>query len=276
MRIIPQLDTTYVLVEGDPIKIDYDTNNEVIKLEFNSEGHLFIIKKGSYIIYNERFIHRVGYIQAITNKRLWKIKSHRPNITYFTLGPMLHDTNYTLKASLGVGTILTNIYKSLDFDKYQESDNIYMLIRNNQKMSNYQLQIDVNSKPSLLNHPLFLKLIPADDFHDIYVMKVKHEYYDIYNKVINGKYSELPDFYKKEILNWVDNSRKNIWISRFEKNKELRKALELQIGVEIDPDAELLQPPGIDEIFTNDKRMFNPLKNLPKKEQVIFKTDEDV
>lgn len=104
-----------------------------------------------------------------------------------------------------------------------------------------------------INNPNFVCKI-ENDLHSIYKMKVNNELH--FTKFKNGGYSRFDKEDKKRILNFLglsndgDSKIKGVLY----KDEKVRKQLESDIGMKLDPDSELSSIPDIDSETYNLER----------------------
>lgn len=107
---------------------------------------------------------------------------------------------------------------------------------------------------SLGSHLGFKQIVhySPDSFTEIIVFAVPEEYYDIYNLISLGKYSELPDDYKKHILKFLGLGSNSKVANVLYKKDSYRRLLSNELECEIPTCNELLSPPNELDIFTDE------------------------
>jgi hypothetical protein len=287
MRIIPNLDHTRVIVDGIPITIEKSASNEIQKAVFETRTATFTVELGK-IFYTDDTVsdnlskkrrwHRAGFIEPVKIKglekptvSLWYVRSHRLTLAYYILGPMLITKDFNIKAKLGVGLCMANIYDSVDLDGKRMDGKIYVLYRcAMHDIEVYSLLSTNDNKLNLTKHPLFVERFAVDEYHDMYVFDIPEEYQRVYSLYKQGAWSKFPDEFRMKVYKWSPNKDKEtIWKWRFEKAPILRQKLMRQLDIEISKDAELCQAPNGDETFTEKAQMPNPKHINPKKNVTI-------
>jgi len=96
----------------------------------------------------------------------------------------------------------------------------------------------------------FSEKIDVDPYHVIFIFTVPDEHIKNYNKLKKGKYSELDEEYKFQILEFHSLDVKDQIAQVLWKSEKRRKAMEKTLDAEIDDNSELLTPIDFDtEIY---------------------------
>ena len=88
----------------------------------------------------------------------------------------------------------------------------------------------------------FSEKIDIDPYHVIFIFDIPKEHKKNYNKLKQGKYSEMTDEYKFHILEFHDFDMSNQVAHVLWKSEKRREAMETKLDAEIDIDSELLTP----------------------------------
>jgi|SRR5690606_9205955 len=91
-----------------------------------------------------------------------------------------------------------------------------------------------------------------DNYSEMIVFSIPEKYHEIYDLVSKGKYSQLPDDYKKHILKFLGLKNDSKTGKILYKNESYRVQLSKELGCEIPKENELLSPPNELDIFTDD------------------------
>lgn len=119
-----------------------------------------------------------------------------------------------------------------------------------------------NYEYELENSPYYIKTVDVDKHHVLYVFNIPTELDDVITTFINGKYSKLPE--RKELIRYLyqnfglplDSNITKI----LNRDASIRKKLEEELDVEIDPFAEVSSAPDMEaETFNYD--LINAEKN---------------
>tara|TARA_R110000823_G_scaffold209188_1_gene339430 strand:+ start:115 stop:879 length:765 start_codon:yes stop_codon:yes gene_type:complete len=92
----------------------------------------------------------------------------------------------------------------------------------------------------------FSEKIDIDPHHVLFIFNIPSEHVDNYCKLKEGKYSEVSDNYKFQILEFHGLGVKDQVSQVLWKAEKRRKAMEETLAAEIDPDSELLTPIDFD------------------------------
>ena len=88
----------------------------------------------------------------------------------------------------------------------------------------------------------FSEKIDVDPYHVLFIFNIPKEYKKNYNKLKKGKYSEMDDDYKFQILEFHGFDMSSQVAHVLWKSEKRREAMETKLNAEIDIDSELLTP----------------------------------
>jgi len=86
----------------------------------------------------------------------------------------------------------------------------------------------------------FSERIDVDPYHVLFIFNIPKEHIKNYKKLKQGKYSEMDENYKFQILEFHDLSMQDQVAHVLWKSEKRRKAMEKKLDAEIDPNSELL------------------------------------
>lgn len=138
---------------------------------------------------------------------------------------------------------------------YIENDKIIALRfkwkvpNNSEDFSKYEsmlLKLGENAGFKLIAH------YSPDNFTEMIVFSVPKEYHEIYDLIVVGKYSQLPDDYKKHILKFLGLKNDSKTAKILYKSNSYRLELSKELDCEIPKENELLSPPNELDIFTDE------------------------
>jgi len=93
----------------------------------------------------------------------------------------------------------------------------------------------------------FSEKIDVDPYHVIFIFNIPKEHIKNYNKLKEGKYSELDDEYKFHILEFHGLDVKDQVAHVLWKSEKRREKMEKKLDAQIDPNSELLTPIDFDK-----------------------------
>lgn len=111
----------------------------------------------------------------------------------------------------------------------------------------------------LINSPYIEGHYDVDKDTYMVVFKIPKVEQNLVDKYLEGKYSELPNDYKNDIISYYNLKQTDRVFQVLHKDHRLRKVLERQLNVSISPINELSSPPVIDnELFKDSVAYMQP------------------
>ena len=99
----------------------------------------------------------------------------------------------------------------------------------------------------LRGHSQFVRAYDPDKNFVVYVFKLQDRYKDYISKILEGKYSQISDYYKKIILRFHKASTRSTIGFILYKDSLYRKKLEKELGTEIPDDIDLMSKGLLEE-----------------------------
>jgi len=252
--------------ELSDIKVKKDKNNKIVSIKIDN----YKIKIND-ILYVQIFDYNKVPFKVLNIVKRKDKTSYSLTSTILTkaakwIMPMLRNKSQTY-TSMKYNTWFINCYVGTKDEGYLPY--IYLVYRYSGN-SEYQ-----HFEEELKNHSLFDRLIDLDKFHVMYVFKMTNKHKKIFELFKHGKYSQFPDEYKKQILNFVINPieypnladiKKTIVYGVLYKTELQRKRIESLINFNSDIRVKAILPENIDllsipdeskEVYTGDIEMAN-------------------
>lgn len=95
----------------------------------------------------------------------------------------------------------------------------------------------------LINNKYFLKVNEKDKYLTTYIFNLPDEHLEDYHLFLNGKYSKLSEQLKQKIMCFHKLDKKSNIYRTLYKSKELKKELEMELGIKLDEESELASIP---------------------------------
>tara|TARA_R100000700_G_scaffold41277_1_gene61206 strand:+ start:946 stop:1713 length:768 start_codon:yes stop_codon:yes gene_type:complete len=216
---------TIRLSGGTKSLIPHTVNNKIISLE-SPDG---IITSTDSIMDIKKFKYKINIIEQIT----------RQGVLYYDLSTAKRTKSSTFILPMLGGkrrlffwnTLLMNAFVGIEDKK----DCIVLLY----KFSMDPLFLKFEKAIKTFNN--FLEKIDIDPYHVLFIFNIPKIHVKNYNKLKQGKYSELDEDYKLDILEFHDFSFKKGQVAQvLWKSEKRRKAMEKALNADIDPESELL------------------------------------
>ena len=209
---------------GTTSLIPHTSNNKIVSLE--SEGNI-IITTGISTEFN-KFMYKINHINKVTqNKTLFYDLStaKRTKSSTFTV-PMLGGERRLFLWN----KLFMNAFVGIEDTR----DCIVLL---------YKFSMDplfLKFEKALKKFRWFKEKIDVDPYHVLFIFDVPKNHLKNYFKLKEGKYSEMCEEYKFQILEFHNFDASNQVAHVLWKSDKRRRAMEKTLDAEINPDSELL------------------------------------
>lgn len=213
------------------VEIVRDEQGELVCINFSdiytmSYGEEFVIKdpNGNYISFVLRDVAKIspnsyhGIDQKLTKTCIFILPLLLTDYDYF-------DYNYSL------------------FNGYVSEDGKYIYLK--YKFINSEKFLKLEDK--LRGHSQFVRAYDPDKNFVVYVFKLQDRYKDYISKILEGKYSQISDYYKKIILRFHKASPRSVLGMILYKDSMYKKKLEKELGTRIPDDIDLMSKSKLEE-----------------------------
>jgi len=215
---------TVRLSGGTSSLIPHTVDNKIVSLEGSEKINIFV----GFITEVNKFKYKINTITKVI----------KDDVLYYDLSTAKRTRSSTFILPMLGGERRLFFWNKLFMNAFvgieDKKDCIVLL---------YKFSIDplfLKFEKALQKFKSFSEKIDVDPHHVLFIFNIPDEHIKNYNKLKKGKYSELSENYKFQILEFHDLDVKDQVAQVLWKSDKRRKAMEKKLDAEIDSNSELL------------------------------------
>lgn len=211
------------------LSIKRDNNNDIISISLEDKDSINIGDQFKLKIGSIESIYTIKYIIAHEKEKSLLLFSSVPSKTTTFLLPLLGKSKKQLKYN----SYFINAYLSKDLT------HLYLLYRFTGSIHYKEFE------QYMITDPLCVEHIEYDPYHVIYSFKIPKEFKLDVECFLQGKYSKLSTTLRERIKKFYVEDAPLI-LGVIKKDKELKKKIEIDLGLSLPETSELASKPNLD------------------------------